>query len=240
MEDDHTLTQEIWEPLFQKIDHVFKQPALLREAFQHSSYVNESGNPDIRDNERLEFLGDAVLDLAISHILMERFRRAKEGDLSKYRAAVVNEKGLVHMAHDLELGRYLLLGKGEEATHGREKHSILANTVEALLGALYLDAGFTKTKEVVVQLFSPLIKELDLTNGDHKSLLQEYTQNVHKTRPEYQLVHEKGPPHNRTFRVAVYLNGSTIATGEGKSKKEAEQNAAKEALDCLSGDPRDR
>jgi ribonuclease III len=238
MENDHILKQEILEPLFEKIDYVFRRPSLLKEAFHHSSYVNELGNQDIRDNERLEFLGDAVLDLAISHILMERFERAKEGDLSKCRAAVVNEKGLVHIANNLELGRYLLLGKGEEATHGREKYSILANTVEALLGALYLDAGFAKTKEVIVRLFSPLIEELDLANGDYKSLLQEFTQNVHKTRPEYRLVHEKGPPHDRTFQVAVYLNGSTIANGEGKSKKEAEQNAAKEALDCLSVDPK--
>ncbi len=139
--------------LNRKLDYTFKQPDLLAEAFRHSSYTNESGNLGLRDNERFEFLGDAVLDLAISHVLMELFPSADEGDLSKYRAIVVSEKGLSQIAKDLELGDYLMLGKGEELTLGREKTSILANTIEALIGAIYLDAGFSKTKEIIYRLF---------------------------------------------------------------------------------------
>lgn len=222
--------------LFDKLGYTFQQIALLEEAFRHSSYVNELGTPGLNDNERLEFLGDAVLDLAVSHILMDHFETAKEGDLSKFRAAVVNEKGLVYIANELDLGSYILLGKGEESTHGREKPSILANTMEALLGALYLDAGFEKTKRVIHYLFSPLIDQIDLgnINDDYKSLLQEFTQNVYKCRPEYRHVHESGPAHDKTFKVAIKINGDIIAEGEGKSKKEAEQHAAREAFDCLS------
>lgn len=241
MEKNPISPQKNLNRLFEILDYTFRQTALLEEAFRHSSYVNELGNPNIRDNERLEFLGDAVLDLAISHILMDYFKNAKEGDLSKFRAAVVNEKGLCQIAYDLDLGKYLLLGKGEEFTHGREKPSILANTVEALLGAIYLDAGFTRTKEVIYRLFFPLIEQIDSgnANDDYKSLLQEYTQIIYKTRPEYQLIHESGPAHDKTFRVVVNLTGTTIARGEGKSKKEAEQQAAKEAFYCLSENPKD-
>ena len=222
---------------FSKIlGYTFKQPDLLAEAFRHASYVNERLNSNLRDNERLEFLGDAVLDLAISHILMELFHDAKEGDLSKQRASVVDERGLCHVAKGLGLGDYLLLGRGEELSHGREKSSILANTMEALIGAIYLDAGFTKTKEIIHRLFLPLFGKSDPGEelNDFKSLLQEYTQERHKTRPEYILADESGPAHDKTFRVALYLNKKIITEGVGKSKKEAEQRAAKEAFFCLT------
>ena len=218
--------------------YTFRQPELLTEAFRHSSYINELGNSDLRDNERLEFLGDAVLDLAISHILMELFQGSKEGDLSKYRATVVDEKGLCRVAQELGLGDYLRLGRGEEVTGGRAKPSILANSMEALLGALYLDAGFNKTKEIIQRLFLPLVVRIDSGGvpNDYKSQLQEYTQEAHKTRPEYVLMEESGPAHDRTFKVALHLNGEMVAKGEGKSKKEAEQKAAKEAFTCLRGE----
>ena len=166
--------QNHWDPLYEKLHYTFKQTDYLEEALRHSSYVNELGISGMRDNERLEFLGDAVLDLAISHILMDYFKNAKEGDLSKFRAAVVNEKGLHQIATDLEIGKFLFLGKGEESTQGRKKPSILANTMEAILGALYLDAGFDQTKEVIYRLFTPLIEQIDSgnANGDYKSLLQ--------------------------------------------------------------------
>lgn len=227
--------------LCERLGYTFKEPNLLAEAFRHSSYVNELRDSGLSDNERLEFLGDAVLDLAISHILMNLFQGAREGDLSKYRAAVVNEKELCQVAGMLDLGSYILLGRGEELTNGREKPSILANTMEALLGALYLDAGFIKTKEIIHRLFLPLLSKIDSkkVNDDYKSLLQEYTQVAHKTRPEYLLVTESGPAHDKTFTVAVCLNGKIIAQGIGKSKKESEQSAAKEAFDCLSGDKTD-
>jgi len=222
---------------FSKIlGYTFEQPDLLAETFRHASYVNERLNSNLRDNERLEFLGDAVLDLAISHILMELFHDAKEGDLSKQRASVVDERGLCHVAKELGLGDYLLLGRGEELSHGREKSSILANTMEALIGAIYLDAGFTKTKEIIHRLFLPLLGKTDPGEelNDFKSLLQEYTQERHKTRPEYILADESGPAHDKTFRVALCLNKKIITEGVGKSKKEAEQRAAKEAFFCLT------
>ena len=219
-----------------KLGYEFKRSDLLEEAFRHSSYVNELGDMGVRDNERLEFLGDAVLDLAVSDILMEIFQEAKEGDLSKFRASVVNERGLSQVAKELGLGDFLLLGKGEELSGGREKPSILADTVEALLGALYLDAGFSKTKEIIHRLFLRYIEHLDSGGGidDYKSLLQEFTQETYKSRPEYVLTDETGPAHEKCFKVAVRVNGDVVASGEGRSKKEAEQKAAREALFCLN------
>jgi ribonuclease III len=222
--------------LYEKLDYTFRVPDILAEAFRHSSYVNETKIPGMRDNERLEFLGDAVLDLAVSHILMDVFKEAREGDLSKHRAAVVNESSLCQIAKDLEIGGFLLLGRGEELTNGRNKPSILANTMEAILGALYLDAGYLETKRIIQRLFFPVIRQLEANEikHDHKSLLQEYSQEAYKLLPEYILVEENGLAHDKTFTVAVLLNGKTIAEGKGKSKKEAEQNAAREAFNCLS------
>ncbi|MBW1806270.1 MAG: ribonuclease III, partial [Deltaproteobacteria bacterium] len=195
--------------LCQRLGYTFDRTNLLAEAFRHASYVNERSEPGEKDNERLEFLGDAVLDLAISHILMEFFQDVNEGDLSKYRAAVVDEKGLCQVAEGLGLGDFIFLGKGEEQTNGRRKPSILANTMEALLGALYLDAGFARTKDIILSLFLPLIRETDShkAKGDYKSLLQEHTQAVHKTRPDYLITGESGPAHDKTFKVAILLNG---------------------------------
>jgi ribonuclease-3 len=226
--------------LYERLDYIFKDPELLAWAFRHSSYVNECKDPDLKDNERLEFLGDAVLSLAISHILMENYKVAKEGDLSKYRAIVVNEKGLCQVAIELGLGDYILLGKGEKLTDGREKPSILADTMESLLGALYLDAGFDRTKEIIHRLFLPVIKKIESgnINHDYKSLVQEYTQEAYRSLPEYILMEESGLAHDKTFRVALVLDGKTIAEGIGKSKKEAEQQAAREAFYCLSEHPK--
>lgn len=227
--------------LSKRLGYEFKRADILTEALRHASYVNELGEPGLRDNERLEFLGDAVLDLAISHILMELFQHAREGDLSKFRASVVNEKGLSQVARELGLGDYLLLGRGEELTGGREKPSILANTLEALLGALYLDAGFSKTREIIYKLFIRHLDKIDSgdVTSDFKSLLQEYTQETYKTRPEYILVSESGPAHEKVFRVALHLNGKVMAEAEGRSKKEAEQRAAREAFFCLSEERKD-
>jgi len=218
------------------LHYEFIKPELLKEAFRHSSYVNEVGDFGLKDNERLEFLGDAVLDLAVSHILMDLFREEKEGVLSKCRAAIVNERVLSEVAQGLHLGDYLLLGKGEELSNGREKPSILANVLEALIGALYLDGGFSKAKEVIHRLFVPVLGSLDIESilDDFKSVLQEFTQEVYKTRPEYVLVGESGPAHDKTFKVALYVQGKLLAEGEGRSKKEAEQKAAREAFFCLT------
>jgi ribonuclease-3 len=222
--------------LYEDLQYTFKDPELVARAFRHSSYVNEQKAPDLEDNERLEFLGDSVLDLAISHILMDVYKKASEGDLSKFRAIVVNEKGLYQVAMDLKLGEFLLLGKGEELTKGRSKPSILADTMESLLGALYLDAGFDRTKEIIYRLFLPLIEELESEdmNYDYKSLFQEYTQEAYRSLPEYMIVEETGLAHDKVFKVALLLNGKVISEGKGKSKKEAEQRAAREAFFCLS------
>lgn len=225
--------------LSKKLGYRFRKPELLMQAFRHASYVNEQGDSNLEDNERLEFLGDAVLDLAIGHLLMALFKDAEEGLLSKYRAMVVDKAGLYEMALKLNLGDYLMLGKGEEQSRGREKPSILANTTEALIGALYLDAGFDITMEIIGRLFSALLEKIATKEivYDFKSSLQEYTQQTHKALPEYRLVEEFGPAHDKTFKVVLALSGVILAEGSGKSKKEAEQNAAKEAFFCLKEDP---
>ena len=217
------------------LNYSFKNQELLSQAFRHPSYVYEKDDPGVSDNQRLEFLGDAVINLAISHLLMESFPEMKEGDLSKYRASLVSESGLHFIARELELGDYLLLGKGEERTNGRKKPSILTDALEALIGAIYLDGGFTDALRVIEGIFSPLLNRIGLGGSinDFKTELQEYSQEAFQSTPEYRLEKETGPDHNKTFYVAVYLKGNVLGRGEGKSKKEAEQRAAKEALVCL-------
>jgi ribonuclease-3 len=218
-----------------RLGYTFHNPELLVRAFCHASYVNEQVDGDLEDNERLEFLGDAVLDLVISHLLMRYFEDAREGDLSKFRAMLVDEAGLYEVAQRLGLGEYLLLGKGEEQTLGREKPSILADTTEALIGAIYLDGGFDREKEMIEELFSPLLERVATRElvHDFKSLLQEYTQRTCKTLPRYRLIRETGPAHDRSFQVSLSLMGKPVAEGEGRSKKEAEQNAARKAFFLL-------
>jgi len=232
---DTTSQKFVFDELSQRLGYTFKRPELLLQALRHASYVNEQDDANLEDNERLEFLGDAVLDLVISDLLMERFQHAEEGTLSKYRALVVDESGLYRVAWTLQLGNYLLLGKGEEQSNGREKPSILADAVEALLGAVYLDAGFNKTMEVITRLFAPLLDRVETEEmvHDFKSLLQEYTQETCKTLPRYRLVRESGPAHDKTFTIVLTLNGEILGQAEGKSKKEAEQKVAREAFLCM-------
>lgn len=218
------------------LDYYFKNQELMSQAFMHPSYVYEKDDIGVSDNQRLEFLGDAVINLAISHLLMETFPEMKEGDLSKYRASLVSENGLYYIARGLKLGDYLFLGKGEEQTNGRKKPSILTDALEALIGAIYLDGGFTSVFRVIEKLFSPLLKGKGLGESinDFKTDLQEYSQEVFQLTPEYRLEKETGPDHDKTFYVAVYLKGDLMGRGKGKSKKEAEQKAAEEALACLT------
>jgi len=217
------------------LDYSFEDKKLLSQAFRHPSYVYERDDPRVSDNQRLEFLGDAVINLAISHLLMESFPEMKEGELSKYRASLVSESGLYPIACELQIGDYLLLGKGEEQTQGRKKPSILTDALEALIGAVYLDGGFSVALRVIAKLFSPVLDEISLGNSfiDYKTDLQEYSQEAVQSTPEYRLEKETGPDHNKTFYVAVYLRGKLMGKGKGKSKKEAEREAAKEALACL-------
>ena len=202
----------------QILQYQFNDKDLLQEALRHSSFVNELGEPQLRDNERLEFLGDAVLNLIVGHILMHRYPDIKEGELSRNRANLVNESQLAAMARSFDLGLYIQLGKGEIQTHGREKNSILADTFEALMASIYLDGGFEAAYQIIETNFQPLIDQLQTAanNYDYKSQLQEKVQVAHGAMPDYVVIREDGPDHDKTFRVALkVLNIET--QGSGKS-----------------------
>lgn len=219
-----------------RLGHRFHDPSLLEQALRHSSFVNEHPDKSLEDNERLEFLGDAVLNTVVSHLLMERFPGLNEGSLSKTRSNLVNESTLAGIAREVGLGAFIRLGRGEHNSGGREKASILADGFEALMAAVYLDGGFDRAFSVIRLHFCRLMKELAISedNQDFKSRLQEITQAALKLQPEYQVVNEIGPDHDKTFEVAVTV-GEVQAIGAGKSKKAAEQAAARKALESLAG-----
>lgn len=219
-----------------KIGYRFKSLDLLNQGLRHKSFVHENLEEEGKDNERLEFLGDAVLDLVIGHLIMERYPDYAEGSLSRLRAAVVNETGLARIGRDLSLGDFLLLGKGEEMTRGREKSSILASSLEALLAAVYLDGGFKKASKVISQLFVHAVEmaEKESFYQDFKTKLQEMSQEVLKATPRYILAKQFGPDHDKIFGVKVSIQGKVAGVGAGKSKKEAEQRAARRTLQKLN------
>ncbi len=212
----------------------FENINLLKQAFTHSSYVNEHRRKPYEDNERLEFLGDAVLELTVSQFLYKKFNTMSEGELTKLRAAIVCEPSLVKFATENSFGPLILLGKGEEMTGGRERPALLADVFEAFIGALYLDQGI----EVVVEFLKKSVYP-KIDNGafshvmDFKSQLQELVQKDGIGTLEYKILNEKGPAHNREFIARVSLNGEELGAGKGKSKKEAEQHAAQQALKHL-------
>ncbi|MES0362494.1 MAG: ribonuclease III [Desulfobacteria bacterium] len=218
-----------------ELGYEFKDIGLLREALQHSSYVNEQSDPALQDNERLEFLGDAVLDLVITHILMNHFPQTLEGELSRMRAAIVNESQLAAVAQKLNLGQYLLLGKGEALSRGEEKSSILADALEAVIAAAYLDGGLKNAFDVIERQFSRVISQVGerLEAEDFKSRLQELVQVRFKTIPYYTVIAESGPDHDKTFEVRLSIGTSLTTHGTGKSKKAAEQAAAQVAFEEL-------
>ena len=218
----------------QQIDYEFRSKELLAEALRHSSYVNEQPNSDLRDNERFEYLGDAVLNLIVGHILMERYPHLREGDLSRIRANLVNENQLAIMARAISLGTSLQLGKGEIQTNGMEKNSILAGAFEALMAAVYLDGGFKVAFKIIERTFTPFLDPVHsaIDRHDYKSRLQEWVQERHGAIPVYKVTREEGPDHDKTFWVSVHV--FDIETeGTGKNKKTAEQDAARNALDKL-------
>ncbi|MBI4746670.1 MAG: ribonuclease III [Deltaproteobacteria bacterium] len=223
--------QNNFKELQEKLSYDFKDQQILAQALTHKSYANEKKGI-IKDNERLEFLGDAVLDLSISHLIMEGFPDLSEGDMSKLRASVVNENYLAVMAEEFELNQYLLLGHGEELSGGRNKPSILADSFEAVIAAIYLDGGFDAAFKTVSRHFSRLLSKTDLYT-DYKTRLQEFTQERLKCMPVYRLKGASGPYHARIFEVELEIDGKLYGTGKGKTKKEAEQKAAKEALEKL-------
>ncbi len=223
------MTHETYDALEAALGHHFARPEHLALALTHRS----SGEAD--NNEKLEFLGDAVLALAMADLLMARFPAAREGDLSKKRASLVNADVLACKARELELGRWLRIGKGEEKSRGREKPSILAAAYEALLGAVYLDAGFERARAVVEEHFrEQAAGDAPTGQRDYKTQLQELTQRLFRETPAYTLVEESGPDHAKWFVSEIAIGGQTRGRGVGRSKKTAEQAAAMEALATLA------
>lgn len=215
-----------------KINANFKDKNLLKQAFVHRSYLNENRDFPIGHNERLEFLGDAVLELVITDYLYEKYPQKTEGDLTSLRSALVNANALYVVAVDLGVNDYLLLSRGEAKDTGRARQYILANTMEAIIGAIYLDQKYEKAKEFIYQFITPLIDKI-IEEGswiDAKSLFQEKAQEFDGITPSYKTIKEFGPDHDKKFTVGVYVGKELVAQGTGDSKQEAEQTAAKEAL----------
>ena len=221
--------QAKFKKLEKKIGYTFQSTELFMQSLTHKSYKTQS------NNERLEFLGDSVVNLIIGEYIFDNFQHYQEGRLSKLRASLVNEQSLEKIANHIQLGQCILLSHAEQRNHGREKPSILSDAFEALIAAVFIESGFEHTKELVIRLVKDVFQgvELEELYTDYKTLLQEYTQAKYGAPPEYQTTKEDGPEHNKTFTVCVIINKKLIATSKGRSKKRAEQNSAKKAIDIL-------
>lgn len=215
-------------PLERIIGYQFKDPQLLLTALTHTSYANES-REKVQHNERLEFLGDSVLQIVSADHLYHAYRDRPEGDLTRIRASLVSEDALFQFAQEIQLGSYLRLGKGEERCGGRNRPSIVSDAFEAVIAALYLDGGMDAARRFIL----PFITEGKYAEADYKTRLQEVVQQNPEERLHYVLEEETGPDHDKHFVVAVHLNSNCVARGEGKSKKSAEQHAAREALKLM-------
>lgn len=210
----------------------FKDKGLLKQAFTHRSYINENRSSGLSHNERLEFLGDAVLELVITDFLYERFKEMDEGQLTSLRSALVNADTCALVADKLGANDFLLLSKGESKDTGRARQFILANTLEAVIGAIYMDGGYESAKEFILKHVTPLTEDI-VKQGtwiDAKSLFQERAQEHEGVTPSYKTIRETGPDHDKRFVVGVYLGSELVGQGEGKSKQDAEQEAARSAL----------
>lgn len=220
--------------LEEKLKYVFNDKQLLVTALSHSSFANElkSKNVKAECNERLEFFGDSVLSITVSEYLYTNYPTLPEGELSKVRAGTVCEKALAKFARSIGLGKHLFLGHGEEITNGRDRPSILADAFEAILGAMYIDGGFAPVKAFLLPFATEEIKQILVSGNtkDYKSMLQQFVQQEQGDVLEYRIVNEYGPAHERVFETEALLNNNVIGKGSGKSKRESEQNAAKEAL----------
>lgn len=216
----------------------FEDDALLREALIHRSYLNENPSFPSADNQRLEFLGDALLDFVAGDYLYRRYPKMREGELTSLRAALVKEETLARFAQILDLGRYLYLGRGEEESGGRERPSLLADAFEALVGALYLDGGLTTAERFILRFLEPETERI-VAQGelrDYKSLFQEEAQRRFQATPLYRTIDERGPDHNKVFTVEVLIEEKVYGRGEGTSKQAAEQEAARQALEKIASD----
>ncbi|MFP2960340.1 ribonuclease III [Myxococcus sp. 1LA] len=216
----------------------FSKMETALEALTHKTYVNETRDKELKDNQRLEFLGDSVVNLAVSHRLMARCPGLPEGDLTKMRARVVNEDGLARVARTIPLGDLLLLGRGELMSGGREKNSVLADALEAVFGAVFLTSGLDAAVALVDRYFADLLDEVSSGQGrlDYKTLLQEMAHERLKLQPRYRVVSESGPEHSKVFEVELVLGDTAFARATGRSKKEAEQAAAQATLEKLRQD----
>ena len=222
------------EDLQKRIGYTFKNTDLLTEALTHSSYANEHKAKHIKYNERLEFLGDAVLSIVVSDYIFKHCPELPEGELTKLRASLVCEKTLFEFAKQIELGKYLVLSKGERNNGGAERPSILSDAFEALIAAIYIDGGIDPASKHILNFVIPAIKNSKKKKlNDYKTALQEIIQKNPGEQLEYVLVGESGPDHNKHFVVELHLNSNAIGKGGGRSKKEAEQQAAREALELM-------
>lgn len=227
------MSNEIEFSLFKKkLGVYFNNKNLLKQAFTHRSYLNENPSLALEDNERLEFLGDAVLEMAVTDRLYHKYPEKTEGDMTALRAAVVNANTLSEIAGNLAMGKFMLLSKGEAKSAGKAKQYILANALEALIGALYLDGGYAAAFSFLEKNIFPKIEEVIKKKlwVDAKSLFQEKAQEIARTTPTYKVINESGPDHEKQFIVGIFLGNEIIAEGAGASKQEAEQDAAKNAL----------
>lgn len=220
------------EDFAKKIKVNFKDVLVLRQAFTHRSYINEHRGAEIGHNERLEFLGDAVLELVVTDYLYRQYPDKTEGEMTAYRAALVNTNTLSEVAHEIGINDYLLLSKGEKKDIGRARNIILADTFEALIGAIYIDLGYVEAQKFIAQFLFPKTKEIVAKNlwQDSKSLFQERAQEELGLTPTYVVVNEQGPDHNKRFTVGLHIGKDLVATGIGHSKQEAEQKAAQIGL----------
>jgi ribonuclease III len=218
--------------LLSSLDYEFRDQKILMEALTHRSYVNECADPGVHDNERFEFLGDAVIDLVVSEELMERHPDAREGTLSRMRAAIVSEVALASSANALHLGEALRLGRGEDLSGGRSKASLLANAFEALIAGVYLDGGLAKAREVLLEHLQ-FPESASPPRGDPKTEIQQRIQAERHITPTYRVVEESGPDHSKLFVVEVMVGSEVLGRGSGRTKKEAEQNAAASVLSSL-------
>lgn len=211
-----------------KLGYKFRDEGILKTALTHSSYANETS---VESNERLEFLGDAVLGFIVARVLYDLFPEAAEGKLSKMRSAIVSRMNFAHFAKELKIDKQILLGRGEEITGGRKRQSNLAGAFEAVIGAVYIDGGYRKVYTIVSRLLKDCLNGKEEIFKDYKTRLQEIAQRQFKKVPKYKVVLEEGPPHDKCFHVEVKLGRRTIGKGIGSNKKQAEQAAAKEGLE---------
>ncbi|NWG04305.1 MAG: ribonuclease III [Syntrophaceae bacterium] len=221
-----------------RLRYRFTEIKWLDQALTHKSFVHETNHPEKGANEVLEFLGDSVLNLAVSHLLLKKFPDAQEGTLSMMRAQLVKRSSLASLSKDLELESFLLLGKSQQFNGGMRKSSILANAYEAMIGAIFMDSGFDPAFEVIQKHFEPHLQTFTPSAlfNDFKSFLQIYSQQSYKQSPQYQVLNESGPDHDKWFQASVSIGGEVKGLGYGKSKKEAEQEAAKNALERLNSE----